>query len=243
MATHVRGRYSSFVVPGRPFCQPHPQGTECEENASLAGFDIPTMPSKNTARIGGTKAKPSAWNTDGFAVFDAAGNEHRQDIAVIIDESDCGHGVTDQNQASCDRDHTLARRGAPDRGQHRQAAGAGGQVLAAAVCYRGVADPAEIAAMPSTSPAVNEFTTITVLFYSHGEYRHCAPASMTPASMPLLTISNRGKGTGAAASAGRGDGAGTAARDGCRGECTGAPGSARKPFAALSFQQCSLPCI
>jgi hypothetical protein len=38
MATHVRGRYSSFVVPGRPFCQPHPQGTECEENASLAGF-------------------------------------------------------------------------------------------------------------------------------------------------------------------------------------------------------------
>jgi hypothetical protein len=77
MATHLRERYSSFVVPGRPFCQPHPHGTECEENASLAGFDIPTMPSKNTARIGGTKAKPSAWNTDGFAVFDAAGNEHR----------------------------------------------------------------------------------------------------------------------------------------------------------------------
>jgi hypothetical protein len=39
---------------------------------------------------------------------------------------------------------------------------------------------------------------------------------MTPASMPLLTISGRGKGTGAAASAGRGEGAGTAARGGCR---------------------------
>jgi hypothetical protein len=61
--------------------------------------------------------------------------------------------------------------------------------------------------------------------------------------MAVLTISGRGEGTVAAASAGRGDGAGTAARDGCRGECTGAPGSARKPFAALSFQQCSLPWI
>jgi hypothetical protein len=39
---------------------------------------------------------------------------------------------------------------------------------------------------------------------------------MTPASMPLLTISGRGKGTGAAASAGRGEGAGTAACGGCR---------------------------
>jgi hypothetical protein len=149
MATHVRGRYSSFVVPGRPFCQPHPQGTECEENASLAGFDIPTMPSKNTARIGGTKAKPSAWNTDGFAVFDAAGNEHRQDIAVIIDESDCGHGglsrvvvwstmsITDRNQASYDRDHTLARRGGKDRGGHRQAAGAFAQDLIRRTPYNG----------------------------------------------------------------------------------------------------------
>ena len=61
--------------------------------------------------------------------------------------------------------------------------------------------------------------------------------------MALLTISGRGEGTVAAASAGRGDGAGTAARDGCRGECSGAAESARKLSAALSFQQCSLPCI
>jgi hypothetical protein len=61
--------------------------------------------------------------------------------------------------------------------------------------------------------------------------------------MPLLTISGRGEGTGAAASVGRGVGADSAARAGRRGDCTGAAGSARKPFAALSFQQCSLPCI
>jgi hypothetical protein len=67
MATHVRGRYSSFVVPGRPFYQPHPQGTECEENASLAGFDIPTMLSKNTARMG-DEGKAVRRGGAGFAV-------------------------------------------------------------------------------------------------------------------------------------------------------------------------------
>ena len=48
-------------------------------------------------------------------------------------------------------------------------------------------------------------------------------------------ISGRGEGTGAAAGAGGADGAGTAARAERRGECAGA--------SALSFQQCSLPCI
>jgi hypothetical protein len=49
--------------------------------------------------------------------------------------------------------------------------------------------------------------------------------------MPLLTVSGPREGTGAAANAGRADGAGTAARGGGRGECTGAT--------ALSLQQCS----
>jgi len=64
--------------------------------------------------------------------------------------------------------------------------------------------------------------------YSHGEYRHCAPALMSLLSMPLLTISARAGGTGSAASAGRGEGTGAAASAG-RGECTGAT--------ALSLQQ------
>jgi hypothetical protein len=40
--------------------------------------------------------------------------------------------------------------------------------------------------------------------------------------MPLLTVSDREECTDSAASAGRADGAGTAARGGGRGECTGA---------------------
>jgi hypothetical protein len=62
-------------------------------------------------------------------------------------------------------------------------------------------------------------------------------------SASLLTISGLGESTGVAASAGRGEGAGTAARAVCLGESTAAAKRARKAFVALSFQQCSLPCV
>jgi hypothetical protein len=56
-------------------------------------------------------------------------------------------------------------------------------------------------------------------FYSHGEYRHCAPASIS-----LLTISGRGEGTGSAAGSGGGEGTDSAASTG-RGESTGSAAS------------------
>jgi hypothetical protein len=84
-----------------------------------------------------------------------------------------------------------------------------------------VASP--LAVRPARAPHI---FAITRSLYSHGEYRHCAPSSM-----PLLTVSGPGEGTGASASAGGADGAGTAARGGGRGECTGST--------ALSLQQCS----
>jgi hypothetical protein len=76
--------------------------------------------------------------------------------------------------------------------------------------------------------------------YSHGEYRHCAPALMSLLSMSLLTISARAGGTGSAASAGREGGTGSAASAG-RGEGTGAAASAGRGectgATALSLQQ------
>ena len=69
--------------------------------------------------------------------------------------------------------------------------------------------------------------------YSHGEYWHCAPVSV-----PVLMISGRGEGTGAAASAGRAEGADTAVSGERRGECT-VPAVVERAgtLVALSFQQ------
>jgi len=84
-------------------------------------------------------------------------------------------------------------------------------------------------------------STIRISLYSHGEYWHCASASI-----PVLMISGRGEGASAAASVGGADGAGAAACAECRGECTGASAAACSECrgecagaTSLSLQQCS----